>query len=186
MTQTKEIKQQTRCWLDKLIIAHQICPFAKRERDRGSIRFYVAEKTDMKAVLDNLLAECQLLEKQPEIETTLFILANITQDFEEFLDFLEIASELLVDQGYEGIFQLASFHPDYLFAGSDDADAANYTNRSPYPMLHIIREKSLAKALEHYASPELIPERNIQFCREQGLEAMISLLHSCTRPSSNS
>jgi uncharacterized protein len=78
-------------------------------------------------------------------------------------------------QGYEGVYQVASFHPNYLFAGSHENDAANYTNRSVYPMLHLLREEAVEKALEHYKDPETIPERNIQFAREKGLAYMKKL-----------
>ena len=86
------------------------------------------------------------------------------------------AAKLFVDQGYEGVYQLASFHPDYCFAGEDENDPANYTNRSPYPMLHIIREASIEQALKSYPNPELIPERNIELTRKLGLEKIRTLL----------
>lgn len=188
MSQCDTAIKQTQSWLDNFIIAHHICPFAKRERDRGSIHFCVDENSEISQTLENLVIECERLDQEPEIETTLFILAQVGEDFNDYLDFLDIANQLLITQNYEGIYQLASFHPDYCFAdgssladgsspadGSND-DPANYTNRSPYPMLHIIREQSLEKALQNYPNPELIPERNIAFCRSQGLEAMKEML----------
>ncbi|MEI2747252.1 MAG: DUF1415 family protein [Ferruginibacter sp.] len=86
---------------------------------------------------------------------------------------------MLEKEGYEGIFQLASFHPDYRFAGSKADDAANYTNRSPYPILHLLKEESIEKALEKFPDPEKIPDKNIAFAREKGLEYMKNLLKSC-------
>lgn len=171
---------QTQCWLDSLIINHNLCPFAKRERDRGSIRFYLDENGDMNQVLETLIRECERLEQEEKIETTLFILTNICQNFNDYLDFLDIANQLMATLGYKGIFQLASFHPDYCFADNNEDDPANYTNRSPFPMLHIIREQSLEKALKNYPAPELIPRRNIEFCRDQGLEKMQQILAKCT------
>ena len=180
MLECHNIVSQTQCWLDSIIIEHNICPFAKRERDKGSIRFCVDENTEISQALENLVIECERLDQERDIETTLFILAQSGQEFNDYLDFLDIANHLLITQGYEGVYQLASFHPDYCFADSDEEDPANYTNRSPFPMLHIIREQSLEKALQSYPNPELIPEHNIEFCRNQGLEKMQQMLTKCT------
>ena len=171
--------KQTQCWLDSVIIEHNICPFAKRERDKGSIRFTVDESSELSQALENLILECERLDENPEIETTLFILAKVGQDFNDYLDFLDIANQLLIEQGCEGVYQLASFHPDYCFADSNEDDPANYTNRSPYPTLHIIREKSLEKVLQSYPEPELIPERNIDYCQNLGLKKMQQMLAAC-------
>jgi len=173
------IIKQTQCWLDSVIIKHNICPFAKRERDKGSIHFCVDENQDISQALENLVIECERLDKQPDIETTLFVLAQLGQDFNDYLNFLDIANQLLIEQGYEGIYQLASFHPEYCFEQSEQDDPGNYTNRSPHPMLHIIREKSLEKALESYPNPELIPERNIEYCQSMGLKKMQEMLKHC-------
>ncbi|MCU7818155.1 MAG: DUF1415 domain-containing protein [gamma proteobacterium symbiont of Lucinoma myriamae] len=175
-----KIIKQTQCWLDSVIIEHNICPFAKRERDKGSIHFCVDDNQDISQALENLVLECERLDQQPEIETTLFILSQIGQDFYHYLDFLDIANQLLIDQGYESVYQLASFHPDYCFDHSDEDDPANYTNRSPYPTLHIIREKSLEKALQNYPNPELIPERNIEYCQSLGLKKLQEMLRHCS------
>ena len=113
-----------------------------------------------------------LLDTEPATATTLLILASACTRFDDFLDLAAIAEQLLLDQGYEGVYQLASFHPEYCFAGSDQNDAANYTNRSPYPMLHIIRETDIAQALQSYQNPEQIPERNIELTRKLGLKKM--------------
>jgi uncharacterized protein len=169
----------TKKWLDSFIIDHEICPFAKQERDSNRIRFIEDKSLTISGALEHLIIECELLDKDKEVETTLFILEKICQDFEDFLDFLETANQLLIKQGYEGIYQLASFHPDYCFANEVKDDPANYTNRSPYPMLHIIREESLEKALNNYPSPELIPERNINYCREMGSRKLQKILLNC-------
>ena len=94
---------------------------------------------------------------------------------------MEIANDLMFEQGYEGVYQLASFHPDYCFADSEADDPANYTNRSPYPMLHLIREQSIEKALALYKKPESIPETNVQLARELGLKKMQSLLEEAVK-----
>ena len=175
----EKIIKQTQCWLDSIIIEHNICPFAKRERDRDSIRFIVEPSSAINQALENLILECERLDDNPEVETTLFILEKIGRNFDDYLNFLDIANQLLIDQGCEGVYQLASFHPDYCFADSSDDDPANYTNRSPHPTVHIIREKSLEKALQNYPEPELIPERNIDYCQTLGLENMKQMLARC-------
>jgi uncharacterized protein len=176
MLNIKHIISLTKSWLDNVIIAHNICPFAKKERDRDSIRFYVDENTEISQLLDSLVIECEYLDKHSDIETTLFILTKTCQDFYDYLDFLDTANQLLSSLNYEGTYQLASFHPEYCFAESVENDPANYTNRSLYPMLHIIREKSLEKVLKSYPNPELIPERNINYCRGLGLKKMQKML----------
>ncbi len=133
----------------------------------------------MQSCLVDLMAEFIRLDNAAEIETTLFILSGGFDDFDHFLDCLEMATQLLVVANYQGIYQLASFHPDYCFDEVSQQDPANYTNRSPYPMLHIIREASLEKALENYPAPEQIPLRNIEFCRAMGNKKMHALLAEC-------
>lgn len=170
-----QIIQQTQCWLDKFIINHNICPFAKKERDKGSIRFIVDDSTDISQALEQLMLECERLDKNDDIETTLLIFSQLAGKFDDYLDFLDIASQLLISQAYEGVYQIASFHPDYQFADSSLNDPANYTNRSPYPMFHLIREASLEKALQNYPHPELIPQRNIEYLRSLPVSAYLKL-----------
>ncbi len=181
MPEHKSIIQQTQCWLDKVVIGHNICPFAKKERDADRIRFVVESSGQFETALENLFRECEYLEQNSDTETTLFILENMTDNFDDYLNFLEIANQLLIDQGYEGVFQLASFHPDYCFADTAPDDPANYTNRSPWPMLHIIREASLEQVLQNYPNPEDIPQRNINHCRQLGLEVMQKMLNECRK-----
>ncbi len=166
-----KIVLKTLCWLDKFIIAHNICPFAKKERDKGSIRFIVDDSSDISQALEQLMLECERLDNNDEIETTLLIFSQVAEKFDDYLDFLDIANRLLIAQGYEGVYQIASFHPAYQFADSPIDDPANYTNRSPYPMFHIIREDSLEKALQSYPNPELIPQRNIEYLRSLPVSA---------------
>lgn len=162
----------TRNWLTSFVIAHNICPFAARVHDNDSIRYRVETGGDLETCLLALIAECRHLDQHADCETTLLILPAAVADFDDFLDFAALAEQLLADQGYEGIYQLASFHPDYQFADAAAADAANYTNRSPYPMLHIIREASIERALRSYADPEGIPERNIALTRALGADVL--------------
>ncbi len=170
---------ETKNWLETVVIAHNICPFAKREMDRKSIHFALENSTDIETCLENLIDECARLDENEKIETTLLIYANAFADFDDYLDFVDVAQALLEAEDYEGIYQLASFHPRYCFDGSTENDAANYTNRSPYPMLHLLRENSLEEALDSYQHPEMIPENNIKLTRELGLDKMKATLAAC-------
>ncbi len=170
----------TQQWLERFIIRFDICPFAKREFIRQRIRYQRLSGHDAEQHLLNLIDECRFLDTHPETETTLLVFSEDLTDFDAFLDFLDIAEQLLRQQGFEGIYQLASFHPDYLFAGSEPDDPANYTNRSPYPMLHLIREASIERALQHYPhDPATIPENNIRLTRQMGREKLQALLDQC-------
>jgi len=169
--------EESKSWLEQVVIGHNFCPFAKQEFDQDKIRFVLSETGDIERALQTLISECERLDDIDEIETTLIIYSDMFSGFEDFLDFVDLANQLITMQGYEGIYQLATFHPDYCFAGESEDDAANYTNRSPYPMLHLIREQSLEKAVKHYPSPELIPENNIRLAREKGQAYFKNLLN---------
>ena len=169
----------TQNWLTAFIIAHNICPFARHVHESDRIRYQVVDSLNPEHCLEALIGECRHLDAEPATETTLLILSAACVEFDDFLDLVAIADQLLIDQGYEGVYQLASFHPDYCFADSKQDDAANYTNRSPYPMLHIIREASIEHALQTYENPELIPERNIELTRQLGLKKIRALLAAC-------
>ena len=179
MTDHSLIIKQTQKWLSNVVIKHSICPFTKHEYDRGSIHYEISDANDIHQLLEQLIMCCVQLDDNADIETSLLIFPDSLDDFDGYLDFVDIANQLMHKQGYEGIYQLASFHPQYCFADSDNNDASNYTNRSPYPMLHILREASLEKALENYPDPEKIPERNIELTRQLGLKAMQKLLSDC-------
>lgn len=169
----------TQTWLKTIIIEYSICPFAKRELERGSIRFSINHDTEIESCLLNLMIECERLTIDSSIETTLLIYDSAFTAFADYLDFLELAETLLIEQDYEGVYQLASFHPDYCFEGAKQDDPANYTNRSPYPMLHLLRETSIERAVATYPHPENIPQRNIELTRELGLAKMQALLKAC-------
>ncbi|MCG6935965.1 MAG: DUF1415 domain-containing protein [Proteobacteria bacterium] len=173
---------QTRAWVETIIVGMNFCPFAKRELQRDSIRYAVIRETTLEPCLHTVIDECVRLDEEPAIETTLLIFPAGFADFDAFLDFIAIAEALLVEQGYEGVYQLASFHPDYCFADTAADDPANYTNRSPAPMLHLIREASIQQALLNHPRPEDIPERNIALARREGLETMQARLAACQNP----
>lgn len=179
MDKHNKIIVQTKTWLEKVIIAYSICPFAKREFEKDSIHYEVIETDDMKNQLEKLILQCEALDQNTERETTLLIFPKGLNDFDQYLDLLYIGIELMEKQGYEGIYQLASFHPQYRFEGSAIDDPSNYTNRSPYPMLHILREKSVEQRLQNYPNPENIPDNNIQLTTDLGINKMKQLLSDC-------
>ncbi len=172
----------TRRWVEDIIVAHGFCPFAGREVTRGSIRYTVSPESRLAGALEVLIDECLLLDADSAIETTLLVYPVGFEVFEDYLDFAALAEDLLVEQGYEGVYQLATFHPDYRFADSSEDDPANYTNRSPYPLLHLLREDSLEKAIAGHPDPEGIPERNIAYARDLGLEKMCELFERVRTP----
>lgn len=174
-----QVIAHTRAWVEKVIIGCNFCPFARREVERGSVRYEVVRAATLERCLLELVQECIRLDDDAAIETTLLIYPAMFSDFEQFLEFLYLAEELLPEQGYEGVYQLASFHPDYCFADTEVDDPANYTNRSPYPVLHLIREASMEKALNSYPNPERIPERNIEYARRLGRAKMEQMLAQC-------
>ena len=174
-----DIKATTHAWLKSVIIEYNICPFAKRELEKHRVYFSISRDTQTEQCLLNLMLECDRLDTDLDIETTLLIYVEAFAEFNDYLDFVEIAENLLIEQGYEGVYQLASFHPDYCFQGSDQDDAANYTNRSPYPMLHLLRETSIEQAVASHPDPENIPQHNIELTRKLGLAKMQTLLAAC-------
>ena len=175
----QDITAATQTWLKSVIIEHNICPFAKRELEKQSIYFGITHETEIEQCLLQLMLECDRLDTEPDIETTLLIYPAAFTEFDDYLDFIEIAETLLIEQGYEGTYQLASFHPDYCFLGSDPDDAANYTNRSPYPLLHLLRETSIERGVASHSDPENIPQQNIELTRKLGLAKMQALLTAC-------
>lgn len=176
-----EIIDATRRWVEQVVVAFNLCPFAKRELVKDRVRFVVSKARDEATLLDELAHELALLNVDKAVETTLLIHPQVLQDFYHYNDFLEAADELLVDMNLEGVYQVASFHPDYQFGGTEPDDVENYTNRSPYPMLHLLREDSLSEAIDNYPEVDLIPERNIDCMNEQGLEKMQTLLNACLK-----
>jgi len=171
--------EQTKKWIKSVVIDMNFCPFAAKAFLKKQIRYTVLTKTDLKQTLEILVKELQYLNVNEDVETTFIIFPRAFVDFENYLDMLETAQELLEQEGYEGIYQLASFHPDYNFEGTDYNDPANYTNRSIYPMLHLLREDSISKALTLYKNSELIPQHNIELARKKGLVYMKMLREAC-------
>lgn len=183
MSVQSEFNQQvigrTLQWIKEVVIKCNFCPFANREVKRNSIHYTVSLDEKQSAALNSLLRECKRLDADENIETTLLIFPKSFQRFPEYLKLVKAAEQLLRKNGYEGIYQIASFHPDYFFAGAPMDDPANYTNRSVYPMLHLLREAGIEKVLENYPEPGRIPEANMRFAREKGAAYMKMLRDSC-------
>lgn len=173
------IKAQTTRWIEKVVIGSNFCPFAAKEVKRNTVHYEVVLAIDEATILNAFEKQCENLNNNTLIETLFIIIPNAYQDFYEYLAFVKKAERLLKRKGYEGVYQVASFHPLYLFANAEDDDAANYTNRSIYPMLHLLREESIDNALNSYDKPENIPLKNIEFARKKGLAYMLQLRESC-------
>jgi hypothetical protein len=171
--------EQTRQWIQDVVVGCNFCPFVSKELKADTIHYRVENGLEVADLRQALLDECRWLDEQPATETSLVIFPNALANFEDYLDFLEMAERLLVKRGYESVYQLASFHPLYRFADAAEDDPANYTNRSLYPMLHLLREASLEQALERYPDPEMIPERNVQLAREKGSAYLERLRAAC-------
>lgn len=179
METTGQIISQTKKWITDVVIGCNFCPFAAREIRQNRVHYQVEPATQLDACLATFLEECTRLDKEKKIETTLLIFPNTFHSFDDYLDLVDEAEKLIRKKGYEGIYQVASFHPLYQFAGTPVDDAANFTNRSIYPMLHLLREESIELALQKYPDPEQIPERNIRFAREKGMAYMKMLRDAC-------
>lgn len=159
----EEVIAATRTWVERAVIGLNLCPFAKAPFGKGQIRYVVSKADNPEALLQDLIAELEVLaEANPEkIETTLLIHPGVLSDFLDYNDFIEIADETVEELDLGGILQVASFHPDYQFADTGPDDISNFTNRSPYPTLHLLREDSIDKAVEAFPEAEMIYEKNI-------------------------
>lgn len=167
--QLHQVRDATQQWLEQVVIGLNLCPFAAKPNRLKQIRTVVCEADESKQdfedeVLNCLESELVRLDKsKPEqLETTLIVLPNALLDFDHYNQFLDYAEFLLKRGGWEGTYQIASFHPDYCFADAHPDEDENLTNRSPYPILHLIREASLEEAIRKYPDTELIPEVNIE------------------------
>lgn len=171
--------QPTIKWVKDLVVGLNLCPFAKRELVKNRIRFIVSHVTKKEELLTCLQQELELLNSNDNIETTLLIHPAVLQDFFEYNQFLGSADDLLYELALEGVYQVASFHPNYQFGGTVEADAENYTNRSPFPMLHLLRENSLENAIAIYPDTDQIPKNNIDMMNKMGSQRLKLLLHNC-------
>ena len=172
-----EIVAVTRQWLERAVIGLNLCPFAKAVHVKGRIRYVVSAAQTEEALLDDLERELKFLaETAPEdVDTTLLITPDVLIDFDDFANFLDLVEVVVRTQGLAGVLQVASFHPDYVFADAEAGDIANHTNRAPYPTLHLIREASLARATAVFPDAADIYERNIETLRTLGIEGWQAL-----------
>ena len=163
------VENQVKRWLEEVVIGLNLCPFAAKPARAGRVRFLVSEASTEEAVLEVLQEELTRLHaaSPDDIETTLVITPNALSDFYHYNQFLDWVDQLLKRGQWEGDIQVASFHPRYCFAGTEEGDSENLTNRSPYPIFHLIREQSLSEMLEKFPDSDRIPEANI--LRMEGL-----------------
>lgn len=173
----QEVIDRTTQWLEKAVIGLNLCPFAKGVHVKGQIRYFVSNARSAEALHADLVDELARLRNAgpEEIDTTLLIHPQVLNDFLDFNDFLDIADATLAELGLEGQIQIASFHPQYQFAGTEANDIGNYTNRSPYPTLHLLREASIDRAVEAFPDAADIFERNIETMRRLGAEGWAAL-----------
>ncbi len=178
MASDDEVLAATRRWLEQAVIGLNLCPFAKSVYVKNQVRLVVSRARHLDAFLDDLDAELERLKSTPadELDTTLLIHPTLFPDFLVFNDFLDVADSVLADHELEGVVQIAPFHPDFVFDGEPEGDMSHFTNRSPYPTLHLIREESLARAIESFGDTDVIYERNINVLRQLGPEGWRRLL----------
>jgi hypothetical protein len=164
------IIRDTRRWLEKAVIGLNLCPFAKGVHAKGQIRWRVSDAVAPQDLAQDLADELAFLrDADPEqVDTTLLMHPGVLQDFLDYNDFLDVADAVLADMGLEGVIQIASFHPAYQFAGTDADDVGNFSNRSPHPTLHLIREASLDRAVEAFPEADAIYEENIRTLERLG------------------
>lgn len=167
-----DVISEVRAWVREQVVGWNLCPFARRELVNETIRFRVSEAEDEEALLLALAEEIQFLDRQSDVETTLLIHPRILSRFDDYNEFLGLAEALLADMEREGVYQIASFHPQYQFAGTQPDDPENYTNRSPYPLLHLLREDSLSDAVDNHPDVQQIPVDNIALMNRMGVEKL--------------
>jgi len=170
MINTHQVVADTVAWLERAVIGLNLCPFAKGVHVKGQVHYFVSGATTPQALLQDLIEELKsLVALDASVrDTTLLIAPECLQDFLDFNDFLSDADQALVDLELDGVLQIASLHPQYQFAGTLEDDITNYTNRSPYPTLHLLREDSIDRAVAAFPNAEAIFETNMQTMEQLG------------------
>ena len=173
----EQVIAETRDWIEKAVIGLNLCPFAKSVYVKNQVRIVVSSARHIDAFLEDLDRELDhLAEVDPEVtDTTLLIHPTLFADFLDFNDVHQIADEAVTEHELEGVIQIASFHPQFQFEGTEPDDITNYTNRAPYPTLHLIREASLDKAVEAFPDAEMIYERNMETLSKMGIAGWMAL-----------
>ena len=166
------VERAVRAWIDSFVVDLDLCPFAKPTLSEGKLRIAVYMSVEPEELLRCFLTELDYLQNTPEQElvTTLLVCPEALANFDDYLDFIADAEQLLVDAGLEGMVQLASFHPKYLFEGEPEKGASHFSNRAPYPIVHLLREDTLERVLREYPTPENIPVRNQRTLAELGVD----------------
>ena len=167
----QQVLEKTRHWLEKAVIGLNLCPFAKAVYVKNQVRLVVSKARHADDLLEELDRELDLLVATPadEIDTTLLIHPTLFDDFLDFNDFLEVAEGVVDEHGLEGVIQLASFHPQFQFDGTEPDDISNYTNRAPFAVLHLLREESVERAVEAFPQADAIFDVNIATLEKLGL-----------------
>ena len=170
----------TRRWLERAVIGLNLCPFAKAVHAKGQVRWVLSDASTPEALLAELGEELALLrDADPaDVDTTLIVHPQVLQDFVDYNDFLGDADGLVEAMDLDGVLQVASFHPQYQFADSGPDDIENYTNRSPYPTLHLLREDSVSRAVEAFPDPDVIVARNVETLQKLGRDGWDALLEA--------
>ena len=178
------VTQDTRRWLERAVIGLNLCPFAKAVHVKGQIHYVVSHATEPQALLQALVSELQALQACDPVvrDTTLLMVPCCLQNFLDFNDFLAQADEALVELGLDGILQIASFHPHFQFAGTRPDVMGNFTNRSPYPTLHLLREDSIERAVEAFPDAESIFGKNIETLEQLGQAGWAALGLGASKP----
>jgi len=173
----------TQHWLEQAVIGLNLCPFARAVHVKRQIRWVESGERDPQALLDDLVRELQFLAAadSEKVDTTLLIHPHVLTDFLDYNDFLDVADAAIEQLGYAGVLQVASFHPDYRFEGTADDDVGNFSNRSPYPMLHLLREDSIARAVAACPDAAAIYERNVETLHRLGADGWHRLMSSAGR-----
>ena len=173
----EQVLGDTRRWLERAVIGLNLCPFAKAVYVKEQVRFRVSEATDAAGVLDEFREELALIaQSDPALhDTTLLVVPHCLEDFLDYNDVVGRAERLVRKMNLEGVIQVATFHPDYVFADAQAGDITNFTNRSPYPMLHLLREESVDRAVEAFPEAEAIFEANMAKLRDLGREGWDAL-----------
>jgi hypothetical protein len=172
------VEADVRRWLERAVIGLNLCPFAKAVYLKNQVRIVISDASTERALLEQLGEEMALLRGTPadQVDTTLLVHPQVLQDFLDYNDFLDQAEALVELLELDGLLQVASFHPQYQFANTEPDDAENLTNRAPYPILHLLREDSVDRAVAAYPEPDAIIERNIATVRELGIDGWNALL----------
>lgn len=170
MTTPDEVIAATRNWVERAVIGLNLCPFAKAVYVKNQVRIVVSKARHLDAFLEELDSELDLLAAADpsEIDTTLLVHPTLLPDFLEFNDFMQLVEAAVTEHDLEGVIQIASFHPSFQFADTEPDDISNYTNRAPYPTIHLIREASIARAVETIPDTDSIYERNIETMKALG------------------